>query len=133
MKPERKMNDGSEIFLTKWNWKDVIYFVLLHFTYNVALETQLPCMCETFIIKNKKCKIMCSGCFLLKKPFKCTYKPKTNLSAKHILIIIYYFVPANEKEEDKGKASFIFEKINSLEVRVKRYIIPPKDLFVFTK
>lgn len=32
MKPERKMNDGSEIFLTKWNWKDVIYFVLLHFT-----------------------------------------------------------------------------------------------------
>ena len=46
---------------------------------------------------------------------------------------MYYFVPVNEKEDAKGKASFIFEKINFLEVRAKRYIIPPKDLFVFTK
>ena len=46
---------------------------------------------------------------------------------------ICYFVPVNEKEEVKGKASFICEKINVLEVRVKRDIIIPKDLFVFTK
>ena len=31
MRTEGKSNDGSEIFLTKWNWKDIIYFVLLHF------------------------------------------------------------------------------------------------------
>ena len=46
---------------------------------------------------------------------------------------IYYFVPVNEKEDAKGKASFIFEKINFLEVGIKRYIIPTEDIFVFTK
>ena len=61
----------------------ILYYCILE--YNVVLKTQLPCICQTFIIKNKKCKVMCSGCFLLKKHFKCTYEPNS-LSAKYILM-----------------------------------------------
>lgn len=57
----------------------------------------------------------------------------TQLIISKIYPHICSFVTVDEKEEVKGKASFIFEKINSLEVRVKSYIIPPEDLFVFTK
>ena len=52
----------------------ILYYCILQ--YNVVLKTQLPCMCETFIIKNKKCKIMCSGCFFLKKPLNAPMNPK---------------------------------------------------------